>query len=209
MAQANAARPPVTVYYAHACVNNRRDCDGNCSVRRVYFGAWLQRKWTPDPIPAVNEVRKATENVEVRVKELHDRVDANERERLDRENFRLGIKLVQATRNNPYGIEVTNPYSTKVAIDSIQFFLDNVALSSPDKPAPKDNWVVPADGQQTIFWKPRHDPIMTLVNADRPVSATPYRIVLACRMDGKERTAEQSLLLWLTAGRAGLSQVGP
>lgn len=165
------------------------------------YGAWLQKKWTPDPIPAIK-------SVEMRVNELRQRVDEIEQERAENETFTLGIRLGQASFGNCYVIEVQNDTDKDVRVESVQFFLGETALSAPDAPKPTDNWIIPAHRRKQLSWTPNHDPVGTLRQAGEPQGFTKtYCIVLGCRVDGKTRIAKRNLLL--AFNNDSLMQYGP
>lgn len=168
----------------------------------AYFAAWLQRKWTPDPIPAIKDI-------ETQVKNLHERVDEIEQERAERDSFTLGIQVQQATLN-AWIIVVTNDTDKDVDVETIQFFDgDDTPLSEMGKPSRSEDWLIPSHSPKQLWWKPQYDPIMTLKTAGVEPHGLPhqYRLVLTCRSDGKRRTVQRYLLL--TYRDNTLTQYGP
>jgi hypothetical protein len=171
------------------------------SFGAAWFGARLQRKWTPNPIPPI-------ENLGSRIEAVRQRMEAIEQERLEAAHFTLGIQLRQAVLNN-YILEVTNDSDKDVSVETIQFFLGDTPLSGIDKPKPTDDWRILAHSRKQLMWPPSSDPIMTLkLSGTQPHGfAQPYRIVLGCRCEGKTRTAQRTLLL--TYRDNSLTQYGP
>ena len=167
----------------------------------AWFGARLQRKWTPNPIPPI-------ENLGGRIEELRQRMEAIERERLEATHFTLRMQPKQATLGN-YILAVTNDTDRDVSVETIQLFLGEAPLSDLERPKPTDDWCIPAHSPKQLRWSPQTDPIMTLKSAgvEPQRFPVPYRIVLGCRCDGKPRTAQRTMLLTHRDNR--LTQYGP
>lgn len=167
----------------------------------AWFGARLQRKWTPNPIPPI-------EKLGGRIEELRHRIESIEQERLEAEHFTLGMRLKQGAPQN-YILEVTNVNDRDVTVETIQFFVGDTPISSLDRPKPTDDWCISAHSQRWLTWAPESDPVSTLNFAGKQPHgfAAPYRIVLGCRCEGKLRTAQRTLLL--TRGDNSLTQYGP
>lgn len=171
------------------------------SFGAAYLGALLQRKWTPNPVPSI-------EKLGGRIEELRERMGAIERERLECENFTLGIWLRQ-TNLSLWIVEVKNETDKDVYVDTIQFFRgDDTPLSRPEKPKEPDDWRIPGHSQKQLLWSPQDNPIMTLKFSEPQHGvALPYRFVLGCRSDRKPRTAQRKLLLVYRDNT--LTQYGP
>jgi hypothetical protein len=165
------------------------------------FGARLQRKWTPNPIPAI-------ENLAGRIEGLQQRMESIEQERVEAAHFTLHIRLIEGFTNY-YSLRVTNDNDKDVSIETIQLFLDEAPLSGLERPKPTDDWRIPAHSWKQLKWSPETDPIMTLKSAgvEPQRLPVPYRIVLGCRCEGKPRTAQRSLLLTYRDNR--LTPYGP
>ena len=170
----------------------------------AYYGARLQRKWTPDPIAAiesvanrVNELQRPLQSFENRVKELRERIDEIEHDRAERESFALGMRLQQAQSTGQWILQVKNDNDYEVIVESVQLFRDSAPLSSADKPNNADDWRVPAYIMKPICWTPSSNPIMTLrfAGTERLRTTYPYEFVLKCLADGKPRIARAKLHL--------------
>lgn len=123
----------------------------------AYYAAWLQRKWTPDPIPAIKDV-------ESRVREVRERIEGIECDREEREGFTLGMRLqqAQASPNSQWILVVKNDTDSEVLVRSVQLFRDNAPLSSADKPSKPDDWRIPVHSQKPISWVPETNPIIRM-----------------------------------------------
>lgn len=170
----------------------------------AYFAAWLQRKWTPDPTSAiedvakrVNELQRPLQTVENRIKELHQRIEAIERERAERKSFTLGMRLQQAQSTGQWILQVKNDNDYEIVVQSVRLFRDNAPLSNADRPNGTDDWRIPAHQQKPICWTPHTNPIMKLRFAGKVAHGftEPYEFVLECLADEKPRTARAKLHL--------------
>lgn len=171
----------------------------------AWFGARLQRKWTPNPIPPIKTLG---ERIEQRIEQLSQQMESIERERREAEHFTLGVRIMTGAANH-YMLVVRNDTDEDVSIETIQLFLGEAPLSEPTRREPHNDWRIPAHSAKQIQWSPAHEPTMTLRTAGvQPQRfAVPYQFVLGCVSNGKPRTVRRNVLL-MPQGNC-LSQWGP
>jgi hypothetical protein len=169
----------------------------------AWYGASLQRRSTPNPIPAI-------EAVGGRIGELRRRMEEIEQERIESENFTLGMKLQQGQVGS-YLLDVRNDADKDVTVETVEIFRGDASISAPYKAKPTDDWCIAAGSIKTLSWAPWRDPVNTLQYSEPNLQgfAVPFRIVLVCQSVGKRRTARQTLLLSVDFRRNTLTQFGP
>lgn len=174
----------------------------------AWLGAALQRKWTPNPIPVIDELGR---NLAQRITELQEQTEAIEQERIGAEHFTLGMQLQQGSVGN-YILHVHNDTDTDVIIETVQFFRGDAPLSDRNKPKSTDDWRIPAKSGKHLCWSPQPDPVSTLKYCGEPNLqgfAVPFRIVLVCQSRGKPRRAQRTILLTVDYRNNSLTQFGP
>lgn len=174
----------------------------------AWLGAALQRKWTPNPIPVIDQLGQ---KLAQHITELQEQTKAIEQERVESEHFNLDMQLQQGTAGN-YILQVRNDTETDVIIETVQFFRGDAPLSNPNKPKSTDDWRIPAKSGKQLCWTPEPDPVSTLKycgESSLQGYAVPFRIVLRCQSRGKQRTAQRTILLTVDYRNNNLTQFGP
>jgi hypothetical protein len=169
----------------------------------AWYGARLQRKSTPNPIPPIEAVGS-------RITELRQRIEEIEQERIEAENFTLAMKLQQGQVGS-YVLDVWNDTGKEVTVQTVQIFRSGAALSDAAKSKPTDDWRVATGSMKTLSWAPQRDPVNTLKYSEPNLQgfAVPFEIVLVCQSGGKRRTARGTLLLSVNFISNTLTQFGP
>lgn len=134
-----------------------------------------------------------------------------EQERIEAEGFTLAMQLRQGTVNN-YILDVRNDTDKDVTVETVQFFRGEAPLSEPNKPKATDDWRIPAHSPKQLWWSPQPDPVSTLMYSEPNLAqsiATPFRIVLVCRSNGRRRVAQRTLSATVDYRNHTLTQYGP
>ncbi len=165
------------------------------AIVAAILGAYLQRRWTPDPAAEVAELRKEVAGIRKEFAEFKQNVETKEKEHAEFEHFPLAMSLQQGTPGNYIG-SAKNDSKHKVSIETIQILRGDTdhesPLTEPVKPRKTDDWTLEPGGNKSIYWAPQYDPasmLRSLVRSPDPNfpngSVIPIALVLTVRVDGK------------------------
>lgn len=108
------------------------------------LGAYLQKRWTPDPSVEIAALRE-------QVAAFQQRIEAMEQERAESEHFALTASLMQAAPGN-YIMLVNNNSDEEVAVESVTLMRGGVELSRPSRPGATADWrITPGSGKEIRF----------------------------------------------------------
>jgi hypothetical protein len=167
-------------------------------------GAYLQKRWMPDPSAEIAGLRK-------QVTAFQQRIETLELERAESEHLRVSMSLQQGAPGS-YIMPVKNDSDEEVAAEGVNLVYDDVELSNPTGPKSTDSWkIAPHSGKQ-ICWAPEPDPVRTLMLMEPSLgSGTPIAIqlVLFCRIRGKPKALRRKQLVTVDYLNRQMTPFGP
>src|SRR6267143_3591544 len=127
------------------------------AVVGAFLGAYLQRRWTPDPRPDIttlgeqltafhrhveaSDARPQIAALATQLDAFRQRVETIERERTELKNFSLELSL-QSARMQYYQLSAKNNSDKKVRIETVNVEYEGVPLSRPSKPKAGEDWTI-------------------------------------------------------------------
>jgi hypothetical protein len=168
------------------------------------LGAYLQRRWTPDPSAEIVAVRH-------QIKDFQQRIETLEQERVESEHFELGMSLQQAVPGN-YTMHVRNDSDQEVTVETINLKREDIELSNACRPKPTDDWKIAPGSGKKFDWAPQPDPVGTLQMKEPHLGSgvpIPLQLVLVCRVRGKPKVLRRTFLATVDFSNRQLTPYGP
>ncbi len=174
------------------------------AVVGAILGAYLQRRWTPDPSAEIAGLRQ-------QLVTFQERVETLERERVETEHFALTVSLLHA-HSGYYALLVKNDSDEEVTVEAVNFARGDVELSTAARSKTPGEWTIgPRSGRQ-LQLAPTPDPVATLRTLEPALgagTASPIVIVLGCRVRGRPITFRRSKIVTVDYRNLGMMQFGP
>lgn len=168
------------------------------------LGAYLTKRWTPNPTPELTALRGE-------LADFKERIDTLERERVDVGHLPIFISLENGENGN-YSLTVRNESDEELAVQSVSMLWEGVDLSRSGWPPKPDEWRVKPHSRSRLSWVPNPDPVAELgMSRSRPSHGVPVKIefVLYCKIRGKAKVLRKTVLVGVDFGNYRMEQITP